>query len=234
MHLIGVEAHLPKIKFGWPWQSITSGTTTTTALGPWVLQRIEGISKPAFGQANFSFVFTRKVSKNIGFLPCWYSSTFYAVGHASATVNLNPGPAWWKSTTGHYQLQVLSRPQAGHPGLVSVTMALPQPQLPQSAHDVTIDNIPSKPLSTQHSWTYPGLACGTLIRPQFSASVLYAQAQQIAFYKAAHSPYVTGPLMRAAETEATQTIRNNFLQPTVNSLGYTLDKFTIHWAAASS
>ena len=81
---------------------------------PWsgriVLQKIEGIDKPALGTANFDFTFTRKVTKNIGFLPCWYSATFAAVGRASATVDLNPGAAWWKSSTGHYQLRVLSKP----------------------------------------------------------------------------------------------------------------------------
>ena len=39
----------------------------------------------------------------MGFLPCWYSATFYAVGRASATVDLNPGAAWWKPATGHYR-----------------------------------------------------------------------------------------------------------------------------------
>ena len=85
--------HLPSVRFAWPWQVVTAGTTTNTDLGPWVLQKIEGISQPALGQANFDFYFTRKVSKNIGPWPCWYASTFYAVGHASATVDLNPGPA---------------------------------------------------------------------------------------------------------------------------------------------
>src|SRR5487761_1603394 len=81
-HLLGINVHLPSIRFAWPWQTISTGTTTTnTALGPWVLQKIEGISKPAFGQANFDFYFTRKVSKSMGPFPCWYSSTFYAVGH---------------------------------------------------------------------------------------------------------------------------------------------------------
>jgi hypothetical protein len=230
LHFFGISVHLPKIKFGWPWQSITSGTTTNTDIGPWVLQKIEGISKPALGQANFNFFFTHKVSKSLGFLPCWYSSTFYAVGHASATVDLNPGPSWWKRSTGHYKLQVLRSPSGGKPGLAAVTMVLPQPQLPQSVHDVTIDDIPSTPVSTQHSWTYPGLACGVLIRPQFSQSVLYAQAQQIAFYRSAHVPQITRPLISSAETEAAQTIRNNFIQPTLNSLGYTLSAFTIHWA----
>lgn len=230
LHFIGINVHLPKIKFGWPWQSITSGVTTNTDIGPWVLQKIEGISKPALGQANFNFFFTHKVSKNLGFLPCWYSSTFYAVGHASATVNLNPGPSWWKPSTGHYKLQVLRPPGGGKPGLAAVTMVLPQPQLPQSVHDVTIDNIPSTPVSTQHSWTYPGLACGVLIRPQFSPSVLYAQAQQIAFYRSVHTPQITRPLISSAETEATQTIRNNFIQPTLNALGYKLSAFTLNWA----
>jgi hypothetical protein len=231
LHLIGVNVHLPNIKFAWPWQTISAGTKTNTDLGPWVLQKIEGISKPALGQANFNFYFTHKVSKNIGPWPCWYASTFYAVGHALATVDLNPGTAWWAPATGHYRLQVLSRPAGHKPGHVAVTMVLPRPQLPQSAHDVTIDNLPSKPIDTQHSWTYPGFGCGVMLKPQFAESVLYAQAQTIAFYKATHSAQVTGPLIRTAEAEAAQTIRNNFIQPTVNAFGYMLDDLTVRWAA---
>ena len=234
LHLVGVNVHLPSVKFGWPWQAIhaVAPATTNTDLGPWVLQKIEGISRPALGQANFTFVFTHKVSRNIGPWPCWYSSTFYAVGHASATVNLNPGPAWWAPASGHYRLQVLSRAQGGKPGHVTVVMVLPRPQLPRSAHQVTIDNLPSRPIDTQHSWTYPGFGCGALLRPQFQQSVLYAQAQRIAFYKAAHAPLVTSQLVRSAETQATQTIRDNFVQPTVNAFGYLLDRFTIRWAGA--
>jgi hypothetical protein len=232
LHLVGINVHLPHIKLEWPWQTITAGTTTNTDLGPWVLQKIEGISKPALGEANFTFVFTHKVSKNIGFWPCWYQSTFYAVGHASATVNLNPGAAWWSPATGHYRLQVLSRPGAGRPGQVAVTMVLPLPQLPQSAHDVTIDNIPSKPIATDHSWTYPGFGCGVLIRPQFPDSVLYAEAQTIAFDKSRQSPDISHQLIGAAETEAVQTIRDNFVQPTVNAFGYKLDRFSIRWTSA--
>jgi hypothetical protein len=231
LHLVGVGIHLPSIKFGWPWQSVPSSSTTTTPVGPWVLQKIEGISKPALGRVNFNFVFTRKVSKSIGPWPCWYQSTFAAVGHASATVALNPGSAWWAPGTGHYKLRVLSAPQAGKPGHVSVRMMLPMPQLPQSAHDVTIDDLPSKPIDVQHSWTYPGFGCGTLLKPQFDNSVLYAEAQQIAFYKSTHVAQVTKPLLAAAETEAVQTVRDNFVQPTVNALGYTLDEFTITWVS---
>ncbi|MDX6337620.1 MAG: hypothetical protein QOG05_4960 [Streptosporangiaceae bacterium] len=231
LHLVGLNVHLPSVRFAWPWQVITAGTTTNTDLGPWVLQKIEGISQPALGQANFDFYFTRTVSKNIGPWPCWFASTFYAVGHASATVNLNPGPAWWKPAAGHYRLQVLSRPVAGKPGHVSVTMVLPRPRLPQTVHDITIDNIPSRPIATQHSWTYPGFGCGVVLRPQFAPSVLYPQAQRIAFYKATHVPGVTRPLIGSAENEATQTIRGSFIQPTLNALGYTLDRFTLKWAA---
>jgi hypothetical protein len=232
LHLVGVNVHLPHIRFAWPWQTITAGTTTNTDLGPWVLQKIEGISKPALGQVSFNFYFTHKVAKNIGPWPCWYASTFYAVGHAAATVDLNPGPSWWKPSAGHYRLQVLSRPAGGKPGHVAVSMVLPKPQLPQSAHDVTIDNIPSRPIATQHSWTYPGLGCGLVIRPQFAQAVLYSQAQYIAFYKATHVTQVTGPLVRTAETQALQTIRNNFVQPTVNAFGYMLDRFTMRWAGS--
>jgi hypothetical protein len=232
LHLAGINVHLPHVKFAWPWQTISAGTTTNTDLGPWVLQKIEGISKPALGQVSFNFYFTHKVSKNIGPWPCWYASTFYAVGHAAATVDLNPGPSWWAPSAGHYQLQVLSRPAQGKPGRVAISMVLPRPQLPQSVHDVTIDNVPSRPIGTQHSWTYPGLGCGLILRPQFAQSVLYSQAQYIAFYKATHVAQVTGPLVRTAEGQALQTIRNNFIQPTVNAFGYTLDRFTLRWAAA--
>ncbi len=232
LHLVGLNVHLPNIKFAWPWQTIGAGTTKNTDLGPWVLQKIEGISRPALGQANFNFLFTHKVSKSIGPWPCWYASTFHAVGHASATVNLNPGPDWWAPATGHYVMRVLSRPRDGKPGHLMVAMVLPRPQLPQSVHDITVDNVPSQPIDSQHSWTYPGFGCGVAIRPQFPESVLYSQAQQIAFYKSQHAPQITGPLTKAAETEAARTIRDNFIQPTVNSLGYNLDGFTIRWAAA--
>jgi hypothetical protein len=232
LHMVGLNVHLPSVKFAWPWQTITAGTTTNTELGPWVLQKIEGISKPALGQVSFNFYFTHKVSKNIGPWPCWYQSTFYAVGHAAATVNLNPGRSWWRPSAGHYQLQVLSRPGHGNPGHVAVSMVLPTPQLPQSVHDVTIDNIPSRPIDTQHSWTYPGLGCGLVLRPQFAQAVLYSQAQYIAFYKATHLAQVTGPLVRTAENQAVLTIRNNFVQPTVNAFGYMLDRFTLRWSGS--
>jgi hypothetical protein len=230
LHLVGLNVHLPSVRFAWPWQTITAGTTTNTDLGPWVLQKIEGISKPALGQVSFNFYFTHKVSKNIGPWPCWYESTFYAVGHAAATVDLNPGPSWWARPARHYQLQVLSQPTRSKPGHVAVSMVLPRPQLPQSVHDVTIDNIPSRPIDTQHSWTYPGLGCGLVLRPQFAEAVLYSQAQYIAFYKATHLTQVTGPLVRTAENQALVTIRDNFIQPTVNAFGYMLDRFTLRWA----
>jgi hypothetical protein len=230
LHLVGLNVHLPHVKLSWPWQSVSAGTTTNIDVGPWVLQKIEGISRPALGTANFNFTFTRKVSKNIGIWPCWYSSTFDTVGRASATVDLNPGSSWWAPGTGHYALQILSRPVTGQAGRVSVVMALPQPQLPQSVHDVTIDDTLSHPIDTQHSWTYPGFGCGELIRPQFAPSVMYAQAQSIAFTRVRTDPQITGALIRAAEAEAAQIIRDNFIQPTVNALGYTLDSFTLRWS----
>jgi hypothetical protein len=232
LHLVGLNVHLPHVKLSWPWQSITAGTTTNTDVGPWVLQKIEGISRPALGTENFNFTFTHKVSKSIGIWPCWYSATFAAAGRASATVDLNPGPSWWTPGSGHYRLQVLSRPATGVPGRVSVAITLPQPQLPQSVHDVTVDDTVSHPIDVQHSWTYPGLGCGELIKPQFSVSALYGLAQNLAFTQATHNPQITRPLISAAEAQATQIIRNNFVQPTVNALGYTLTGFTVRWSSA--
>jgi hypothetical protein len=232
LHLVGLNAHLPHIKLAWPWQSISAGTTTNTDVGPWVLQKIEGISRPALGTENFNFTFTHKVSKSIGIWPCWYSATFAAAGRASATVDLNPGPSWWTPGSGHYRLQVLSRPAAGGPGRVSVALTLPLPQLPQSVHDVTVDDTVSHPIDVQHSWTYPGLGCGALIQPQFSVSALYNLAQNLAFTQATHNPQITRPLISAAEAQAAQIIRNNFVQPTVNALGYTLTGFTVRWSSA--
>jgi hypothetical protein len=233
LHLFGINVRLPHITLAWPWQAISAGTTTDTDVGPWVLQKIEGISRPALGTENFNFTFTHKVSKSLGIWPCWYSSTFAAVGHASATVDLNPGPGWWRPASDHYRLQVLSRPATGVPGRVSVTIMLPEPQLPQSVHDVTVDNTLSHPMDVQHSWTYPGLGCGALIRPQFSESVLYGQAQNRAFAQVRQNPQITRPLISTAEAQAAQIIRNNFVQPTVNALGYTLVGFTVRWATAS-
>ena len=219
LHVVGINIHLPHVRLAWPWQSVSSGTTTDTDIGPWVLQKIEGISRPALGTENFNFTFTHKVSKSIGIWPCWYAATFATVGHASATVDLNPGPSWWTPGSGHYRLQVLGRPATGTPGRVGVTIVLPQPQLPQSVHEVTVDNTLSRPIDVQHSWTYPGLGCGALIRPQFSVSVLYGQAQNLAFAQVRDNPRITGPLISAAEAQAAQIIRNNFVQPTVNALG---------------
>ena len=45
---------------------------------------------------------------------------------------------------------------------------------------------------------------------------------------------MTGPLIKTAEAVATQTIRNNFIQPTVNAFGYTLDRLTVRWVGAPS
>jgi hypothetical protein len=53
----------------------------------------------------------------------------------------------------------------------------------------------------------------------------------MAFYQATHLPSVTRPLISAAEAEATTMVRNNFIQPTVNALGYTLTQFSIRWVA---
>ena len=228
LHFFGASVHLPHVSFGWPWSS-SSSSSSTTLVGPLVLQKIEGIDKPALGTTTFNFLFTHKVNKPMGILPCWYSATFYAVGHASATVNLNPGPSWWKPSTGHYQLKVLSQPSGTAPGQVAITMALPLPQLPQTVHDVSVDNTLSKPVSSDHSWTYPGLACGEIIQPQFSQSVLYSQAQSEAFQQATTVKSVTQPLIAAAEKEATTIIGDNFVTPTLNALHYKVSQFTIRW-----
>jgi hypothetical protein len=232
LHLFGASLHLPHVTFGWPWSS--SSATSTTAVGPLVLQKIEGVDKPALGTTTFNFLFTHSVSKPMGVLPCWYSATFYAVGRASATVNLNPGPSWWKPSTGHYVLRVLSEPTATAPGKVAVTLALPLPQLPQSVHDVSIDNTLSEPVSSDHSWTYPGLACGVLIKPQFSQSVLYSQAQGVAFQQATTLKSVTQPLIAAAERQASTIIDGNFITPTLTALNYKVSQFTIRWVSPAA
>jgi hypothetical protein len=233
LHLFGANIHLPHVSFGWPWSS-SSTTSSNTLVGPLVLQKIEGIDKPALGTTTFNFLFTHSVSHSMGLLPCWYSATFYAVGKASAAVDLNPGTAWWKPSTGHYVLRVLTKPTASAPGQVTVTMALPLPQLPQSVHDVSIDNTLSEPVSSDHSWTYPGLACGVLIKPQFAQSVLYAQAQAEAFQQATTVKSVTQPLIAAAEKEAATIIGGNFVTPTLNALNYKVTRFTIRWVTPST
>ncbi len=172
--------HLPHVTFGWPW---SSSTTTNTLVGPLVLQKIEGIDTPALGTTNFDFLFTRKVTQASASCPCWYSATFYAVGKASATVDLNPGPAWWNRRPATTRCTMLSQP-AGAPRGAQRHDDAPPPQLPQSVHDVSVDNTLSGQVASDHSWTYPGLGCGVIIRPQFAQSVLYAQAQSEAFTQA--------------------------------------------------
>jgi hypothetical protein len=234
LHLIGVNPHLPHVTFGWPWSPLTAPAAASNVMvGPLVLSKIEGIDAPALGSTTFGFLFTRKVSHSMGFLPCWYSATFSAVGKASATVDLNPGAAWWAPAAGHYALTVLSKPDGTTPGQVSVTMTLPAPQLPQTVHDVSVDDTLSKPVSTGHSWTYPGLACGAIIRPQFAQSVLFAQAQAEAFKQATTVKSVTAPLTAAAEKQAAAIIGGNFVTPTLGALGYTVSSFTIHWGATA-
>ena len=71
-----------------------------------------------------------------------------------------------------------------------------------------------------------------VLRPHFPDSVLYSQAQRMAFDKASHSPQIKGSLVSSAEAQAQRTIRNNFIQPTVNGFGYELDRLTIRWTAA--
>jgi hypothetical protein len=100
-------------------------------------------------------------------------------------------------------------------------------------HDVSVDNTLSKPVSSDHSWTYPGLACGALIQPQFAQSVLYSQAQTEAFKQATTVKSVTQPLIAAAEKEASTIIDDNFITPTLNSLHYKVEQFTIRWVPAS-
>ena len=55
LHLFGINGRLPHIRLAWPWQTIGAGTTTDTYIGPWVLQKIEGISRLALGTENFNF-----------------------------------------------------------------------------------------------------------------------------------------------------------------------------------
>ena len=47
-----------------------------------------------------------------------------------------------------------------------------------------------------------------------------------------HNSQVIRPLIGAAEAEAAQIIRANFIQPTVNALGYRLADFALRWSGA--
>ena len=225
LHLFGANVHLPHVSFGWPWSS----TTTNTLVGPLVLHKIEGIDKPALGTANFDFVFTRKVTKNIGFLPCWYSATFAAVGRASATVDLNPGAAWWKSSTGHYRLRVLSR----QPGPSRESSPSPWRYRSPNSRSRCMTCRSTTPCPRRSPLITAGpirvSRCGALIRPQFAQSALYSQAQTEAYTKATTLPSVTKPLIAAAEKEATTIIRDNFIVPTVGALNYSVTAFSIRW-----
>ena len=182
LHLIGINAHLPHIKLQWPWQTIARAPPPMSSWARGCCRKSRAFSRPGHGELQLRLHAQGEQEHRL--LALLVYSTFYAVGHASATVDLNPGTAWWKPATSHYKLDVLSRPAGGKAGSVSVSIALPPPQLPQSVHDVSIDNTLSQPIATQHSWTYPGFGCGALLKPQFAESALYSQAQSLAFYRA--------------------------------------------------
>ncbi len=182
LHLVGFNVHLPHVSFGWPWQSVSAGTTTDTDVGPWVLQKIQGISRPALGTENFNFTFTHKVSKSIGIWPCWYSGTFATVGHASATVDLNPGPALVdarvRAITG---CRSSAAPATGAPGRVKCRDRAARGRSYRSPRTTSpsITRCRIRLTCSTAGTLLPGLGCGCLIRPQFSVSVLYAQAQSL-------------------------------------------------------
>ena len=66
-------------------------------------------------------------------------------------------------------------------------MALPLPQLPQSVHDVTVDNTLSKPIY-RSQLDLPGLRLRRAAPAAVRAVGLYAQAQDLAFYQATSLP----------------------------------------------
>ena len=120
----------------------------------------------------------------------------------------------------------------GAAGTVTVTLVLPQPQLPQSVHDITVDDTFSHRSTPSTAGRIRASAAARCSSRSSPLSVLYGQAQNLAFYQATHNPQLTRPLVSAAETEATQIIRDNFIQPTVNALGYSLSGFTLRWSGA--
>ena len=65
LHFFGANVRLPDVTFGWPWSS-SSTTSANTIVGPLVLQKIEGIDKPALGTTTFNFLFTHSVSHSLG------------------------------------------------------------------------------------------------------------------------------------------------------------------------
>ncbi len=229
LHLFSANVHLPHVSFGWPWSS----TTTNTLVGPLVLREDRGNRQARARHGDLRLQLHPQGDQEPGLPAVLVLRDVLrgrpGVGHGRP----EPGPAWWKPSTGHYQLRVLGKPAGSTPGQLAITMALPLPQLPQSVHDVSVDNTLSQPTQINHSWTYPGLGCGELIQPQFSQSVLYAQAQTEAFDQATTLPRVTGPLIAAAEKEATTIIRDNFIVPTVGALDYTVTSFTIRWVPAA-
>ena len=97
------------------------------------------------------------------------------------------------AASGHYLLQVLSRRWRVSPaGWRSASCCRSRSCRRRCTTSRSTTPL-SHPIDTQHSWTYPGFGCGTLLKPQFSASVLYAQAQNLAFYQATHNPQLDPP-----------------------------------------
>ena len=122
----------------------------------------------------------------------------------------------------------------GLPAVVPLIFMLPATlTLNTNTFAVSVDDTLSAPVSSDHSWTYPGVACGLLIQPQFSPSVLYGEAQTEAFTQATTVKSVTQPLIATAEKEAATIIGGNFVTPTLNALDYKVSEFTIRWVASA-
>jgi hypothetical protein len=214
-----------------------AGTNSVDMLGPAILQQVIGVDKPALGQANFAFDFTRTASHDIGPWPCWYSQGYHAQASASAYVSLNPGSDWWASSTGHYVMR-----RIGHQ--VTVSLALPTPTLP-TVHQVSVDNTLSGTFGKpDHSWTYPGFGCGGLLNPHFSNDEMGKLMQQIAFALATGqavkidgvkmvsgtpSGVISSQVIASAEAEAKKMFTDDFIGPTVRAYGDKLTSLNIIW-----
>ena len=155
LHFLGLNVHLPSVRFAWPWQTITAGTPPTP-IGPVGAAEDRGHLPACPGPGQLQLRVHPQGVQEHRHLAVLVRQHVLRRGPRVGHRQPEPRPGLVDPGPGHYRLQVLSRPRGGQPGRVAVAMVLPPPQLPQSAHDVTIDNILSKPLDTQHSWTYPG------------------------------------------------------------------------------
>ena len=240
LHLVGAQRP-PAAGSGSPGPGRRSAAGTTLQRPAWAPGCSSGSRaspRPALGTGPTSrFVFTHKVSKNIGPWPCWYCE--HLLRRRPRLRHRRPQPG---------------ARRGGHPGLPATTgcrssaaplseagrarsrsrWSCPPPAASRRPRTTSrIDNLPPPAARVpQHSWTYPGFGCGAAA-PAAVRPVGAVPAAQTCLLPGGARVRGERPARRRGRSEAAQMVVDDSVRPTVDAFGYALDRFTLGWSAGS-